>query len=181
MQFTILRIYFLCHWLSQRFQSTVHLHYFTWSWCIANYMKLNNSTNEFVPSQWNLTLASRLNFHNYVTYIFSQSFKLLGPVRCVTSSFLSLECLYMLYFTSTDVTMMDYSLFQLILVLNSVLPFGNCWTSSSCSGQQCGFYTFSFCSSVKLSICCRWPSTINICCRDVNVSGIWSVPFNCIS
>jgi hypothetical protein len=46
-----------------------------------------------------LFLDSKLHFHNYVSYKFSQCIKFLGLVRSVTFSLSSLEYLYILYFT----------------------------------------------------------------------------------
>lgn len=140
-------------------------------------MKLNNSKNTFISfsrrsnilfyehklcqssvtctdsvKDMRVFLAGMLNFHNYVKYIFSRCFKLLGLVRCVTFSFSSLECIYILYFTSTDVTVMDYSLFKLILALIPFSTLGNCWTSSSCSVSQWLLYVQFLPFKQKLSV-----------------------------
>jgi hypothetical protein len=45
-------------------------------------------------------IDSKLRFHNYVDYVFSQCIKLLGLVLTLTFSFSSLDYLYVLYFTS---------------------------------------------------------------------------------
>jgi hypothetical protein len=45
-------------------------------------------------------IDSKLRGHNHVDYIFAQCIKLLGHVHTLTFSFSSLDCLYMLYFTS---------------------------------------------------------------------------------
>jgi cell division protein FtsW (lipid II flippase) len=43
---------------------------------------------------------SKLHFHNHVDFIFSECIKLFGFIRSLTFRFSSLDCLYLLYFTS---------------------------------------------------------------------------------
>jgi hypothetical protein len=40
---------------------------------------------------------SKLYFHNHVDFLFSKCIKLLGPIRSITFSFSSLDCLFVLY------------------------------------------------------------------------------------
>jgi hypothetical protein len=88
-------------------------------WCIANYIKLNISKTNVIPTSiktnvlnydyklcqscinrtdsikdLGLYIDNKLHFHDHINYIFSQRIKLLGLVRNLTLNFSSLE--YML-------------------------------------------------------------------------------------
>jgi hypothetical protein len=92
------------------------------NWCLDNGMKLNSSkttikyftrktnsiycnyklcNNPVARSQCvkdlGVLLDCNLYFHQHINYIFSQSLKMLGLIRYITSSFFTLESLLVLY------------------------------------------------------------------------------------
>jgi hypothetical protein len=96
-------------------------------WCIADSMRLNTAKIHIVSYtrktnflSYNSQLCrdtitrassiknlgvffdSKLLFHNHVDYVFSECIKQLGLFHYITYSFSSLECLYVLYFTSVQ-------------------------------------------------------------------------------
>jgi hypothetical protein len=92
-------------------------------WCTANYVKLNTVKTKVISFSRKINiliheckhcqssvfctdcikdlgvfLDSKLHFHNHLNNMFSQCVKLLSLVCSIISSFLSLECLCLLYF-----------------------------------------------------------------------------------
>jgi hypothetical protein len=93
-----------------------------YNWCIVNSMRLNINKTRFMSYsrktnvlRYNYRLGhsviartssikdlgvffdSKLCFHNHVDFLFSKWIKLLGLIRSITSSFSSLDCLFVLY------------------------------------------------------------------------------------
>jgi hypothetical protein len=79
--------------------------------CVVSYTRKKNLSYEYQLCYTTVTRTSsikdlgvlfdsKLHFHSHVEYVFSECMKLLGLIRSITYRFSSLECLYVLYFTS---------------------------------------------------------------------------------